>query len=483
MAVTSNWTVNKVMQMVFAAIWLPLLLLTSLLLVRYRELPELRHRSVRLSLLGNAACALLVLQYTLAAIFQPVFPCALLLWLPCIALPIWTHVLWCRGSNLIVLYRGNKAALDAAAYEEDGVWATTPRLTKPLAGPHRAPFDWRTALVMRTRFLFSSRAFAVSGTFALVCSISATAIVQSVTDVYTMQQFVFCASGWEFYPLYAIIGASLLLAIVTQLILLHGARDAYGLRTELLVALACITSCLPLMIAVDRLRVSQDGHWLGKISTSAILQFGVCTAHMAAFVVPTLRVWISVLRQRHSQTQATAAAAAAARQALREVMKDPVQLAEFRHFSLADLAAGNVLFHERYLRFCSRFLCERSIVLYDFEPMLEELEAIYRDFFDINATVHVDVSSATLRELHERFAERRLGTDVFDRAHVEVLSRIEQHTLLRYQQHSERGRSASLSASDDYCRGDNPWIPLTDISDSHRHALSQVGASRVDADK
>ncbi|KAI9597752.1 hypothetical protein BDF19DRAFT_434341 [Syncephalis fuscata] len=461
----------QIFSVILLAVFLLLQLITFYLAQHYQHLPAIRHRSLSFTRILLVSYTLLVTNTLLALGFPQVYPCMLNPWVGGVILPSCCMVVICRFYRLAALYRWNarelqnyvkprpvsallesiedenlpKGRLLKVQGQNDSATAVTSHDTMSSAGA----IEQKLGLVDRLLDAYTDRR-------AIACTLMAAAILIIPSLLITILR-----PFHDSRPIQScVINLIDMLPILISTLLIVGigggsialrvlqARDAYGIRAELIasVAISLILITLSTLWVVYSY-ASNSGKRLAKdrlkfYDISGLLNgIGFIVCQFLIVNYPTLMAsWnarnslfaqkdlnAAVIRIRYTATGHLSFVSdlPAYSKQFEKLLDDPLELASFRSYCVGSFSIPACIFYEKFSTLQRQYNADdpNSGVLPHLLPQfVDQLEVLYRDFIVTGAPLPLTsiLHPATLNMLRNAYNRRQICYDLLNDAVIQV---------------------------------------------------------------
>ncbi|RKP27092.1 hypothetical protein SYNPS1DRAFT_27241 [Syncephalis pseudoplumigaleata] len=482
-----------IIAVVLLALYLVLQAVTLYLTWHYHYLPAIRHRSLALTYMLMASHTVLVINTLLALAFPDVYPCMLNPWMGGILLPSCMMMVVCRFYRLAALYRWNAHELEKCARprpvslylkrisnsksdghslleshgsnsydrpmpamgtpstDADHAHGTASSPAFPVASDASAHelHGKRASIVDRLLEAYTDRC-------AIMCTLAVAGIlvvpallVTFLRPYHDLRPFTECAITLvDMTPILASIllitsvGGGMIALRVMQ------ARDAYGIRTELVtsiaVALAGVAATTAWVIyshldAPVKHSAQQRMYYYSVTGFINGTSFIVCNALIVNYPVMAAswraRKGAYARRDASSQTMnmrhledsrlSFVGSPPSYPRHFEQLLEDPLELASFRSHCVASFSIAACVFYERFSALQRHYKIASSghgISLQLLPEFVDELEVLYRDFLIPEAPLSLanTLHPMTFALLQNAYRQRHICYDLLEDAAVQV---------------------------------------------------------------
>ncbi|ORX94841.1 hypothetical protein K493DRAFT_352177 [Basidiobolus meristosporus CBS 931.73] len=409
---------------IFLIVWILFLLTSIVILIHQRASPAIKHRGLSLLCLSVATNGVLTSGYILREVDPGIYPCFLVLWVTSVGIPLWFLVMGARFLRLAFLYRYNQVRLMCAMNSMFNELETT----KEAKGPLKMPFfrglgiteDW----YLRNREMMSCSTLLRYIGYLVVFHVALTLFIQIGSGQATTAGSIGCGFTWELIPRVGFHAFYVFIMLPALAFLVWGIEDSYWIKRELTVVMfiegiSFIVRTLALFMPdLQNLQL----FFPETIWTLAALVL----VHFNTVVIPIVNSYLNAGRTLGLN-----------KSSFLQVLESPEMFARFKSFAVKDFSVENILFYEHYQRLSEIAYSheESGSVLETGEPdpVTQEIERMYRLFFQSGARYELNITGATLREVK---VELERGppyfTKIYEKAQVEIMTVMYQHSYPRF---------------------------------------------------
>ncbi|KAK9762025.1 hypothetical protein K7432_012625 [Basidiobolus ranarum] len=334
-----------------------------------------------------------------------------------------------RFLRLAFLYRYNQAkllyAMNTLFKEVEGNKETKDIAKVPFYRGFGITEDW----YIRNRELMSCTTLLRYVGYCVVFHISLTIMIQIGTDQATTSGSVGCGFTWELIPRVGFHAFYVFIMLPGLAFLVWGIEDSYWIKRELTVvmfieAIAFIVRTLALF--------TPNLQNIQLFFPETIWTLGALVlVHFNTVVIPIVN---SYLNAGHTL--------GLNKSSFLQVLENPEMFEKFKNFAVKDFSVENILFYEHYQKLSEIAYSHEDMGAVqengEPDPVTQEIDRMYKLFFQPGARYELNVTGATLREIK---VELERGppyfTKIFEKAQVEIMTVMYQHSYPRFLRNGE----------------------------------------------
>ena len=393
------------------------------------------------------------------------FPCPITFWVTSVIPPVFVLILSARFIQLAFAYRTNEEALmvtsrepsrDRSASVANSVgefmskqyrdrsasvssMASVSTLSSQMSGmsgttKKAAWYTRNRRQVSTSHIVYYITGFMVLYMIALVV-IQVMSVDMRAGGFTSAHPTVDCTRGWEYIPMYSVLGVCLFVLNPLLLVWFRGIDDAYGIRVELVwtwviwtvaVVMEMVWVYTPTLPPVVR-AIWPHYDWL---------LVGFAMTHIMSVIRPTWMYW----RQRGATGEQEAPLEASmgkpglgSKRAFELVLTDVSLFEEFKRFAVKDFSVENVLFYERVEQFRNQSsTTSPGLSAHTLDHIMREARKIFYLFLRHHADLQLNVSARVIRQVETEMRLKRFTVSMFDPVLMEVLQLMWTDTYPRF---------------------------------------------------
>lgn len=392
------------------------LVLTSLVLVKYRREYLISKRCVALCLWGVLFNGLLSAMFITRQIYRPFYPCFVLLWGNNVGIPLFIICSFiARGMKLISEYEWNRVKLadlnrkSLIKYDLSNAKKVLKDSSSDVAEKEKFNL-WEKVCIWYIHSKYSTTLF-----ICALCGIhiAITSVLQAVSKSFSISpmKFTDCKGREEMYPLYLSFALYGILGCPLILYRLNNVVDAYGIKSDIVKSILVGFPCYALFLLWKHASFMEMPRVY--MPSTFIILWGLIAYHTSSVTFPVFRTFWHKRKGDPSSPFHPPLS-------LKDALNDQTLLTKFRKFTVTEFAVENLLFYETCTEFKSFHKRQLGSSNASVELFKQNIEAIYDQFIKPGSAYEVNIMEVSRKNIEEQMLLPQPSLDIFEAAKDEI---------------------------------------------------------------